>query len=138
MEIFLEFSLFFRRSDEGTGNGGAGRGGLEKFEGGVVFFPEVLGGVIGGFDEGNDPAIETPAFIRDKGDGSTTGGKEENKRPLDVKGEGEGVGDEGEDDATGEPAELFKGHVADEAEFIGGNLGGDGVLFERHGSKIKN
>jgi hypothetical protein len=95
----------------------------------ILFVPEVLGGGVGGFDEGDNPAVKATAFVGDKSDGGTAGGKEEDKRPFDVKREGESIGDEGENDTTGEPAELLEGHITDEAKLVRGDLGGDGVLF---------
>ena len=42
------------------------------------------------------------------------------------------IDEETQNDTSGKPDELFQGHVADETEFVAGDVLRDRVLFDGH------
>lgn len=56
---------------------------------------------------------------------------DDNQGPLDKVGEGETVDNQTDTGATSQLEKLLESHVADEAEFIAGDVLGNGVLVHR-------
>ena len=97
-----------------------------------TFFPDVLGGRVDGFDKGDEPFVHRTSFNGQKSDTGAEGDKKTSEGVFEKERQGKAVGDEPQNNSAGEPDELLDGHFADEAEFVTGDVLGNGVLFDGH------
>ncbi len=100
------------------------------------FSPDELSGGVDGCEEDDDHAIQRAAVEREEGESAADDNGEENKGPFDEVGKGHGVEEKADTNAGTKLEELLDGHVADQVEFVGGDVLGDGVLL--HGISIKD